>query len=120
MTEFVHHIAKDGTESWLRSNKLHRENGPALITNYFQAWCYNDQYHREDGPAVIWHDGVLEWYIHGKHHREDGPAWFDSNGECYWYLKGKPISTPKQFQKKLKLTDEEMAFLLLKYKWNDH
>lgn len=33
--------------------KLHREDGPAVISNEQQHWYYNGKRHRENGPAMI-------------------------------------------------------------------
>jgi len=51
----------------------------------------NGRLHRLDGPAVIYVDGTEEWYL---------------NGIVYFF---------KDYCKKLKLTDENIVFLKLKY-----
>ncbi len=46
-----------------------------LITSYDSiSWYKDDKLHREDGPAVIIFSGERIWYNHGKVHRIDGPA----------------------------------------------
>lgn len=74
-------------ERWLREEKLHREDGPAIISS--DKICYNieGKEHRLDGPAVIT-PSVLEWLRKGKLHREDGPA---SIGfvSVSWHKRGK-------------------------------
>jgi len=47
--------------------------------------------HREDGPAVIWDDGQIEWYIDGKLHKLDGPAVHFKNGGKGYYISGKRL-----------------------------
>lgn len=38
-----------------------------IIENYGnQIWYKNDKVHRDDGPAIICHDGCLEWCMDGK------------------------------------------------------
>jgi hypothetical protein len=48
---------------------------------------YKNKLHKEDGPAVIYKNGREEWYINGKRHREDGPA-VDAQKIKIWYKKG--------------------------------
>ena len=77
-------------EYWVNGN-LHRENGPAIITDRYMAWYRNGQLHRENGPAVEFGFKYKQWFINGKSHRIDGPAleYFDGykeryiNGELY-------------------------------------
>jgi len=48
-------------------NKLHREDGPAVIyPDGYQKWYYNNKLHRFGGPAVIYPDGRKEWWLNGK------------------------------------------------------
>ena len=74
-------IDDDGSkvECWYNdSNKLHREDGPAVIGYYKNGtvekeyWFRDDKRHREDGPAEI-------------SYREDGTICHKS-----WYKEGKP------------------------------
>jgi hypothetical protein len=51
----------------------------------------NDLFHREDGPAIIWPDGTQWWMLNGKEY------------------------SFRDFCKKLKLSDEDIVFLKLKY-----
>ncbi len=48
-----------------KEGKLHRVDGPAIITDNFAAWYYNGRLHKEDGPAIIGHSGDALWFIHG-------------------------------------------------------
>jgi hypothetical protein len=89
-------------QQWTDENgKLHRLDGPALITKYYggdydgdckEQWYIHGQLHRDNGPAVINSGGFKEWYIHGKRHRLDGPAISSIYGdEKYgsWYVNDK-------------------------------
>jgi uncharacterized protein (UPF0216 family) len=62
-----------GTKHWYNEDsKLHREDGPAVISkDGNQYWYRNGKCHREDGPAVIYKDGNQEWYLNGKEYTED-------------------------------------------------
>ena len=54
-------------------------------------WYQNDKLHRDNGPAVIYNDGEKRWYINGKLHRENGPAIIYPDGSKKWYIKDKFI-----------------------------
>ena len=36
-----------------------------------QQWYRNNKLHREDGPAIIYSDGEKKWYLEGKDYREE-------------------------------------------------
>src|SRR5690606_18802809 len=58
-------IRNDGTEIWVRLNKYHREDGPAVnYPNGSCEWWRNGKLHREDGPAVIVSPGHFIFYAH--------------------------------------------------------
>ena len=40
-----------------------------------QLWFIKDKLHRENGPAIIWSDGVQEWYINGNNITESVNEW---------------------------------------------
>ena len=49
-----------------KNNKLHREDGPAVIdSDGYKAWYKNGLCHRDDGPAVIRDDGSKAWCKNG-------------------------------------------------------
>ena len=81
-----------GKKEYYYDNKLHYENGPAVIEQGYkdiQIYYKNGIIHREDGPAIITNSNKnnfkLEWYVDGKRHREDGPAIIEGNGNIeYW------------------------------------
>lgn len=80
-------------EKWYRNDELHREDGPAKISDEGQEWYKHGVLHREDGPAVIHSGGIYQgdpremWFKDGKLHREDGPAVIGRNVKN-WYLNG--------------------------------
>jgi hypothetical protein len=49
-------------------------------------WELDDKLHREDGPAVIWAHGAQRWYLNGNLHRTDGPAYIRADGTQRWFL----------------------------------
>lgn len=63
---------------------LHCENGPAVIIKpgVNEEWWKNGEPHREDGPAII-RETFQAWYIHGRKHRDNDPAtiYFDGKME---------------------------------------
>ncbi len=70
-------------------NKLHRDDGPAvIILNKYQAWSQNGLLHRDGGPAVIFTDGRQEWWRNGLRHRTDGPAVIWPHGSEEWWQNG--------------------------------
>jgi hypothetical protein len=58
---------------------------------------YSKVLHREDGPALISDDGNIEWWFNGKLHREDGPAVIYWHGFKEWYLNGRYFSTKERW-----------------------
>jgi len=75
-------------------NKLHREDGPAIIwNNGSKEWYINGVRHRTNGPAVIVPGYYKEWYVNSKLHRLDGPAVEWSDGEREYWINGKVIET---------------------------
>ena len=79
-----------GTKFYYKDDKLHREDGPAVVhtDGNFSYWI-DDKKHREDGPAVIYSNGDIEYRIEGKLHREDGPAVIYANGGVEYWIEGK-------------------------------
>ena len=82
--------SNDGTRGWFLNDKLHRNDGPAVVRpDGSEAWCQYGRLHREDGPAKTSADGTQSWYRRGKLHRLDGPARLDADGTEWWYRNGK-------------------------------
>lgn len=73
-------------EEWWKNGLLHREDGPAIVTNYQSGafgychkWFREGRLHRERGPAIIdvGEQGYplrQEWHQNGLPHRIGGPA----------------------------------------------
>lgn len=53
--------------------------------------------HREDGPSLITQDRVVQaWYQHGRMHREDGPAYVEArpgSTKEVWAVRGDEVAT---------------------------
>lgn len=105
----------NGDKMWFVNGYLHREDGPAYITDLSRVWVCKDKKHRANGlPAVInvwskewWENGNLhridgpaieyvydgkEWFIDGIRHRTDGPAVEWNNGHKEYWLNGVQVS----------------------------
>jgi len=79
-------------------------------------WYLNDKLHREDGPAVLHVNGDKAWWLNGKCHREDGPAIEYTSGYKAWWLNDKLYSEPdfyRELYKLGKITKEELFIKLL-------
>ena len=49
MIEYTVKVYDDGSKYWFLNGQLHREDGPAIETNYgTKQWFLNGQRHRED------------------------------------------------------------------------
>jgi len=60
-------VGVDGKISYWDYDKLHREDGPAVIyPNGDKIWCMNNQIHRLDGPAIERVGDEKQWWINGK------------------------------------------------------
>jgi hypothetical protein len=82
-------IRANGSKSWCRNGKRHRDNGPAIIEeNGTQEWYRDGKRHRDNGPAIITPDGRQWWLRNGKLHRDDGPAVIGENGMQAWFRDG--------------------------------
>lgn len=55
-------------------------------------WYLGDKLHKENGPAVVFADGTQEWWIDGKRHREDDAAIIFADGQKKYFIEGKNIS----------------------------
>ena len=83
----------DGSKTWWKDGKFHREDGPAIIHPDGSEWWYqNDKKHRLDGPAYIDSAGYQYWYLNDELHREDGPAVIYPNGGEEWWQNGRELN----------------------------
>jgi len=84
-----------GKKEYYYDNKLHNDNGPAVIHNRYQdiqIYYKHGLIHREDGPAIITNSNKnnfkLEWYFEGKKHRDNAPALIEGNGNMEYWIRG--------------------------------
>jgi hypothetical protein len=105
-------IFPDGTKTWYRHGAIHRDGGPAVeMAHGTKKWFQNGQEHREDGPAIEYDDGRPgKWYFRGQLHREDGPAMVGEDGEALWFIHGRQLDEAEIAERKEKIS----ADLLLK------
>lgn len=122
-------IIEKPLEVWCENGKIHREDGPAVITKEKEEWFLNGIRHRLNGPAIKFNNGSEYWYKDGELHRRSGPAyiakyeyfnkdthkiWFvdgqkhrlDGPAEI-WYCKGKIVNIGRYFIKGVVLTKKE-------------
>jgi hypothetical protein len=62
-----------------------------VYENGDRVWMKNEKLHREDGPALEFQDGIRKWYLNGKKHRKDGPAVEYADGTCEWWINGQRV-----------------------------
>ena len=48
-----------------------------------------DKLHNDDGPALIYPNGYIHYYKDGKLHNENGPATITNDGNKFFYINGK-------------------------------
>jgi hypothetical protein len=82
-------VLANGDQWWYLDGKIHREDGPAIITKKYEIWMFNNVAHRDGNlPSNIYKNGNLEWFVRGQRHRTDGPAvvFKDASGKPdeYW------------------------------------
>ena len=105
-------IEDDGTTGWYKDDKLHREDGPAVVySNGDKVWALNGEPHRVNGPAAVYFCGNKLWYLNGRLHRIDGPAIENIDGNNFWYLYGKKISERKFKKHPIVIAHREKQFL---------
>lgn len=68
-------ILANGDQWWYLNGKVHRDDGPAVITGKYEMWMQNGTGHRDGNqPAIIRVNGDKEYIVRGQRHRTDGPA----------------------------------------------
>ena len=82
-----------------------------------QLWYKGNRLHREDGPAIIYADGTQEWYIDGYCHREDGPAYIHISGTVEWCLNDNEYSFD-EWCNQLNLSDTDRLYYILRFNNN--
>lgn len=103
----------DGTQRWYQDGRLHRLDGPAVLSADGSVWkWYKDgMQHRENGPGES--DGrYLYYFFDGKLHREDGPVMESLGEKCeqFFFLHGKPFLID-DYLSALEVTDAEKVHL---------
>jgi hypothetical protein len=97
-------------ERWYKDGLLHREDGPAYLSDDgTKKWYVHGKLHRTNGPSIISveNDHLMqqifiteEYYLDGERHNENGPALirvFNNVGKYEeWWFKGRQI-TKEQF-----------------------
>jgi len=89
------------SEQWWLDNKLHRLDGPAVVSYYKDGSIYSEY-----------------WYLDSKQHRSDGPAIvrYSKDGSIeseVWYLDGKQLTEEQIEDLKIKLEIEKLTELML-------
>ena len=110
-------VGLGGVQRWFtRTGNLHRTDGPAVVyPDGQEMWYFNGERHRIGGPACYGGlPGATAWYHCNRLHREDGPALIH-NGKVEWYVHGKQYTNTREYQLATKLTDAEMAAVILRY-----
>ena len=92
LTRYTHKMKSNGTQSWCKDGKLHRDGDlPAeIMSDGTQLWYKDGKKHRDgDLPAMISADGTQCWYKNDEVHRDgDLPAMIMPNGRQCWYNNG--------------------------------
>jgi len=58
---------KTGSTVYTKGNKIHREDGPAIIDfDGGKTWMIEGTRHRIGGPAITETDGTKEYWVRGK------------------------------------------------------
>ena len=105
-------IGRHGSKLWYKDDKLHNENGPAIIYDDGKSqWYLNGKLHREDGPAVIYSNGDKVWALNGEYHRVDGPAFESIDGDRAWFLYDEEFSETEFNNHPLVIALKEKKFL---------
>ena len=82
-----------GNNRWYLNERLHREDGPAVIyANGTQLWYIDGNMHRINGPAVIHPDDTQEWCVNNQRHRIDGPAVIHPDDTQEWFINDMDIT----------------------------
>ena len=55
-----------------------------------QSFWLEGKLHRTDGPALITREGDQHWYLHGRRHNAEGPAIVKADGRCLFFVDGNP------------------------------
>lgn len=90
---------ENGARMWYNEDGiLHREDGPAIMTDDYVAWYDNGKFSRKNGqPARIFFSGGMEWREDGVLHRDhDLPASITKTHIQTFWTKGLEYFNPSQ------------------------
>lgn len=92
---------------------------PKIYIGGMKRWFLRDKLHREDGPAIIYPGGRKDYYFYGIHSRvDDGPVIENYNNEPgyhIWKVGNPPKSADlNEYCEYYKLSEEKLV-LKLKY-----
>ena len=80
---------KEITQYYDKDGRLHRENGPAMVSANNSWWYRHGELHRDGDLPAVTNNGDLYWYLNGKKHRDgDKPAIIMFTGSRFWYQHG--------------------------------
>jgi hypothetical protein len=82
----VKHTLPNGVVCFLRKNKFHNGDGPAIIHPNGFVYFHNGQKHREDDLPASKNGTRLEWYYWGKCHRISKPAVEDADNQVHVWM----------------------------------
>lgn len=88
---------ESGIRMWYNEDGiLHRDDGPALMTDCYAAWYDNGKFSRKNGqPARIFFSGEMEWREDGVFHRDhDLPACMIKTHIQTFWTKGREYVIP--------------------------
>lgn len=99
---------------WWVFGKRHRNNGPAMVSEWWCEWWVCGKRHRGyDQPAVTNTVGThCEWWVNGKRHREFGlPASIGTTTK--WYHKGVEMSRDEVYKVEMQTRKTKFGTFLL-------
>lgn len=109
-------IEFDGSLRWFRQGKLHRLEGPAIITPKGRHYWYQDgnPYREDDLPTITVPPSAKYWTNKkGEHHRLTGPAIIDNDGTEEYCLDGIIFKNRKAWSLELKRREDEKEIMRL-------
>jgi hypothetical protein len=103
---------------WHMYGTRHRDEtlGPAWIKDYGRIKVYYNlgEIHRNNGPAMI-SDESQKWYLHGKLHRADGPAIIYADNRVCWFWLDKWFFSIDEWFEVSKINPELFTMLKLEF-----
>ena len=90
-------VMPDGMIIYTKNGQVHREDGPAIITDWSQEWFQNGVVHRADGPAMMYKQhpqprgemaikaggkNIAQWHFNGEY--QEMAILDDATFSKYW------------------------------------